>query len=309
MTTLIKNVFGQLLAAEGKLWDKSSLSDCGDCPCLEEEDTCTSDIDIKRINFETTGGKYGIDFSITHPGGDYIGERDGGVAGGPFTAPELSLSGSVYVEIPAGVVCSFAYDDTVNGNGMPTSTKISTILSQITTNKWDSIGDLILENCEYTYSNQTTESAAISSSNHLNLTTHAIDEYMLRIVGQAFQIKTYEKRHVLNWDDGRTTNLTGWSILNSDGPDQEIRACPLPWIVPITNLPHVQCCDVWNYYGGYKETRTIDVSLPRFSNMFSINISNPTKPGWYGYIDSDFLNDYTRTITYHTPEMSVVFKE
>ena len=308
MTTLIKNVFGQLLAAEGKLWDKSSLSDCGECPCLEEEDTCTSDIDIKRINFETTGGKYGIDFSITHPGGDYTGYYGG--ESQEFTAPEFSLSGSVYVELPAGVVCSFAYDDTVNGFSMTTSKKISTILSQITTNKWDSIGDLILENCEITFSQPSTESAAISSSNYLKFTTHAIDEYKLRIVGQIFQIKTYAKRHVVNWDNGRTTNLTDWLIIFSGGPDVEIKACPLPYIVPITNPPTIRCCDEWNYFGQFKETRTIDVSLPDFNFLFSsVGTSRMPLKGVTSDLGSNFLNDYSHTITYHTPEISVVFKE
>ena len=105
MTTLIKNADGQLLSAQGKLWDKSSVTECNNCPCYESMDPCEAS-DVKRVNLKASG-KWGIEWTITHPGGTYTDSFPIG-GGGPktYTVDEYSESGSALVTYPE-LIASF----------------------------------------------------------------------------------------------------------------------------------------------------------------------------------------------------------
>jgi len=118
MTTLIKNAAGKILKAEGKLWDQNSLEDC-DCPCFSVVD-CDDLIDLKRINIKCTGW-WGLEWTLTHPGGEY----DTGYSQG-ITAAAYSASGSFLLKIPP-LVKSWDYEKASLGgtNAISNSTIIN----------------------------------------------------------------------------------------------------------------------------------------------------------------------------------------
>ena len=107
MTILIKSAAGKLLKAEGKIWDQNSVTDC-DCPCYSVVN-CDDSPEIERVNIKGSG-KWGIEWTVSHPGGsyDFGGSTD-------ITSPAFSESGSFLLEIPP-LVKSWKYASPINGN-------------------------------------------------------------------------------------------------------------------------------------------------------------------------------------------------
>jgi len=269
VTTLIKNAAGKLLKAEGKLWDQNSVEDC-DCPCYSVVD-CDDLIDLKRINIKCTGW-WGLEWTLTHPGGEYVIHTVYGTPPGGITAAAYSSSGSFLLKIPP-LVKSWDYEKA----SIPNSGGIG---NSIIIDNWFGL-EISHENCytlnEDIYANQLIQIGAGNSAFGISASFPSPGIGGTRIFATTTHQLDYHADGT-TWRKGNTYHLPVSIFKQNIGNDTATSTfCGLP------------CCD------DITESTTdwAPTALGRVQIGIPANFQYPP--------ETDFYDDYVLTYTEHTP--------